>query len=170
MKLDSKLFDRIRIRPDPERLAAEASPPCEWPNCSAPGAHPAPKGRGHEGEYHRFCLEHVREYNKSYNYFAGMRNEEIIAFQKSAVTGHRPTWRMGNGTWRPGAVPRGAAAGLGMDGASDPFGLFGRFAAPAAAGRRHRPVRNAERRALMTLGLDETADGAEVKARYKALV
>ena len=35
------------------------------------GRHRAPKGRGQEGQYWRFCLDHVRVYNASYNYFAG---------------------------------------------------------------------------------------------------
>ena len=38
-----------------------------------------------EGEYYNFCLDHVREYNKSYNYFAGMADDDIVAYQRSAV-------------------------------------------------------------------------------------
>ena len=48
-----------------------------------------------ENEYWRFCLEHVREYNSSYNYFAGMSDDAVARYQKDAVTGHRPTWKMG---------------------------------------------------------------------------
>src|SRR6516164_1768075 len=76
MKLDSKFFDRLRVKPDAARLMRDACPTCERLGCTEPGLYPAPKGRGHEGEYHRYCLEHVREYNKSYNYFAGMPDEE----------------------------------------------------------------------------------------------
>ena len=63
---------------------------------------PGPKGRGQEGRYFQFCLEHVREYNASYNYFAGMTDAAVAAYQKDAVIGHRPTWAMGvNGAVRP---------------------------------------------------------------------
>ena len=51
----------------------------------------------------------------------------------------------------------------------DPFGLFGEMGSEDGS-RRRRPVRNAERKALSTLGLDETANASEVKAKYKALV
>ena len=95
MKFDSPIFDRIRIKPDPERAARVDAPPCVWPGCDSPGDYRAPKGRDAEGQYHRFCLEHVQLYNKNYNYFAGMNDAAVAAYQKSALTGHRPTWQMG---------------------------------------------------------------------------
>ena len=82
MKLDSKFFDRLRVKPDQNRLLRESCPACEWQGCKEPGLYPAPKGRGQEGKYHRFCLDHVREYNKSYNYFAGLPDEDVIKHQK----------------------------------------------------------------------------------------
>src|SRR5207253_350418 len=60
-------------------------------------------------------------------------------------------------------------------GASDPFGVFRDFGAGAAAdrdsrGAAARPIRNAERKALDTLGLEPDASPQEAKARFKALV
>ena len=52
-------------------------------------------GRDREGQYLNLCIEHVREYNKSYNYFSGLGDDDIKKFQKDALTGHRPTWAMG---------------------------------------------------------------------------
>src|SRR5438132_13324083 len=95
MNSDSPLFDRIRVRPDKDRRLRAQCPACEWPDCKTPATHRAPKGRLREGEYWRFCLEHVREYNHSYNYFSGMSDDAVLAYQKDAVTGHRPTWKMG---------------------------------------------------------------------------
>jgi hypothetical protein len=63
--------------------------------CSNIGEYRAPR-QGESG-YHWFCLSHVREYNKSYNYFAGMDAQAAQRFRKDAVVGHRPTWRMGQG-------------------------------------------------------------------------
>ena len=49
------------------------------------------------GSNFNFCLEHVREYNKSYNYFSGMPDDEIDAYRQASATGHRPTWAIGDG-------------------------------------------------------------------------
>ena len=60
MKLDSKYFDSVRVKPDHEKAVAREAPACQWKGCSAAGVHRAPRGRGHEGEYYLLCLEHVR--------------------------------------------------------------------------------------------------------------
>lgn len=163
MKLDSKIFDSIRVKPDQDRLLRDSHPQCQWVGCADAGTHKAPKGRGHDGEYHRFCLEHVRQYNKSYNYFDGMDDDAVIDYQKSAMTGHRPTWRV-NGKKQDGTDAGSPFA----DGYSDPFGFFSDM--DIANEKPRRTVRNAERRALATLSLDETATAEEVKAQYKMLV
>src|SRR5215470_11280984 len=102
MKLDSKYFDSVRVKPDHERAAREQAPVCQWRGCAAAGLHRAPKGRGREGQYYLFCLDHVRAFNASYNYFAGMSNADVEAYQKDSVTGHRPTWRVGANSWAHG--------------------------------------------------------------------
>src|SRR5437867_12631975 len=118
MKSDSPLFDRIRVKPDKDRRLRAQCPACEWPNCKAPATHRAPKGRLREQEYWRFCLDHVRQYNHDYNYFAGMTDDAVAKYQKDAVTGHRPTWKMGLG--KQGGEPAGPTIG----GTADPFNMF----------------------------------------------
>ena len=164
MKFDSPLFDRIRVRPDEDRRIKRDSPVCEWPGCAERATHRAPKGREREREYWRLCLDHVREYNQSYNYFAGMSEEAVAKYQKDAVTGHRPTWKMGSG-----------GSGQFIYGASDPFEVFrevGGHGGRPHAGRTEetRSVRNAERKALGVLGLEIEATKAEIKAQFKLLV
>src|SRR6202165_4564253 len=95
MKFDSPLFDRIRVKPGQDRRGRADRPARARPGGDGAATHRAPKGRLREGEYWRFCLEHVREYNHSYNYFAGMSDDAVARFQKDAITGHRPTWKMG---------------------------------------------------------------------------
>jgi hypothetical protein len=177
MKFDSPLFDRIRVKPGEDRRVRTSCGICDWPGCSEAAAHRAPKGRLREGEYWRFCLEHVREYNQSYNFFAGMSDDAIARYHKEAITGHRPTWKIGvNGAKSDlGGVPPGAGAQ--PQGATDPFGLFGDFGrAPRwrpVDGRfvtEGRVVRNAERKAFDTLGLDAEASATDIKARFKLLV
>ena len=170
MKLDSKIFDRIRVKPDKERLEADVHPSCDWENCGRPGVHRAPKGRHREGEYFNFCLDHVRQYNKSYNYFSGMDNDSVASFMKSASIGHRPTWKMGvnRGSEREPAQPKSFSGP-----AHDPFELFRgthNYQAETDAERRRRRMTEAQKRAFDVLKLDLSADKAEIKARFKELV
>jgi hypothetical protein len=81
MKIDSGLFDRIRVKPDKDRRLKADGPTCDWVGCSDKATHRAPKGRGREKEYWRYCLNHVREYNQSYNFFAGMNDAAVMAYQ-----------------------------------------------------------------------------------------
>ena len=181
MPIDSsKFFDRIRIKPNKlsakqEAQAREEAVMCEWPGCQSRGPHRAPKGRNQAREYFHFCLNHVREYNQSYNFFSGMNAEAVARYQKDALTGHRPTWRMGaNGS---GGKGKGASA-PDLDGAADPFSVFselngrGRWRpGPGSEARAEtRKVFNAERKALQVMGLGPDATLKEVKVKYKALV
>src|SRR3974390_2966606 len=115
MPIDSsKIFDAIRIRQNrvsakQQAHAREAAIMCEWPGCQTKGPHRAPKGRENSREYWHYCLDHVREYNQSYNFFSGMNPDAVARYQKDAMTGHRPTWKMGaNGTPGKGKGPTSA--------------------------------------------------------------
>jgi hypothetical protein len=168
MKFTSPIYDRIRVKPDMDRRLRAQCPVCEWTGCANAATHRAPKGRGKEHEYWRFCLDHVREYNHSYNFFAGMSDEAVARYQKDAITGHRPTWKMGTG----GRSARERMSGFD---ATDPFGVGEEF---GATGRKRaeqqrvetRTVHNAARKALHTLSLEEDATRAQIKARFKTLV
>ncbi len=175
MKSDSPFFDRIRVKPDKDRRLRAQCPACEWPNCEAPATHRAPKGRLREREYWQFCLEHVREYNHAYNFFAGMSTEDIARYQKEAVIGHRPTWKMGMNGGRPTSRSRSSRLHPEFTDADDPFGVFREFGGMGSARRSERlpearAVRNAERKALDALGLEADASAQEVKRRFKTLV
>ena len=166
MKLDSKYFDKIRVKPGEERKARDQFPPCEWPGCAKPGRHKAPMGRGHEGQFRHYCTEHVQQYNKSYNFFDGMKDDEVAGFQKDSRLGHRPTWKLGqNASATVGSTRRKAVSGT-----RDPFGLFTDGVEPASHHPKGRALRGTELKALQTLGLDETATPVKVKTQYKTLV
>jgi DnaJ-domain-containing protein 1 len=168
MKFDSPFFDRIRVKPAQDRRVRKAAHICEWPGCKEAGAHRAPKGRGREREHWRFCLEHAREYNQSYNFFQGMSDEDVLRYQKDAITGHRPTWKMGTGRQAdPGRFY--------TESAIDPFSMFrelgGHGAEPKSKAKTEtRAVRNVERKAFETLGLESTASRTEIKMRFHELV
>jgi DnaJ-domain-containing protein 1 len=95
-----------------------------------------------------------------------MSEDAVARYQKDAVTGHRPTWRMGF---------NGGLDGFHAQGSSDPFEVLREFGTGPRA-RVERPVpeartvRNAERKAFDTLGLEVDAAAAEIKARFKELV
>lgn len=187
MKSESPLFDRIRVargedgakpsaRPSARPAATEAR--CEHPGCAGLGEYRAPKGRGREGQYWRFCLEHVRLYNSTYNYFAGLPDDAVASFQKSAVVGHRPTWPMGaksaaaRETGARAPDPWAEAEPV-APGVADPFDVLRetRFRARADAETpRRATVQVPERRAFEALGLEPHAGAEEIKVRYKELV
>jgi hypothetical protein len=166
MKFDSPLFDKVRVKPDKDRRIKTGGPQCQWAGCKEKATHRAPKGRGSDKDYWNYCLAHVREYNQSYNFFRGMSDAAVMAYQKDALTGHRPTWKMGTGkgTVRPDFSVFGNR--------NDPFELFGEGlrAEQQARAEAARPVRNAERKALDTLGLEPGASKHQVKTRFKELV
>ena len=168
MKLDSSYFNKIRIDAGEE---PEPTPQlCEMRGCEAPGTHKAPKGRNAEGEYYWFCLDHVRHYNKSYNYFSGMKDADVQAYQKASLTGHRPTWQMGlNGKTGDTHGPA-RARGPWTAGMADPFRLFGDGFQTRGSEPDRRKVRYMEAKSLSTLGLEAGATAEEIKARYKLLV
>ncbi|KQP54960.1 DnaJ domain-containing protein [Methylobacterium sp. Leaf108] len=174
MDLNSRLFDRIRIKPTCDEPKAAAAASCETPGCQNAGLYRAPKGRKAEGQYWRFCIDHVRAYNATYNYFDGMNDAAVQAYQKDAVIGHRPTWAMGvNPATRAGKTD---APEANRDWAYvDPLGVL-RSEGVGAKTRRAAPEPMRPRhsakvlRALDVLGLDEGADTAAIKAQYKVLV
>jgi len=163
MNLNSRLFDRIRVKPSarvPEK--AEIKVPCDHPGCKAEGVFRAPKGRDREGEYFTFCKDHVREYNATYDYFRGMDDESMAKFRQADAIGHRPTWKLGQ-----------RAASSHVDET-----VFAEARAARRRGVRGKgpqteapPRYNAlALKALMTLELDGKATQAKIKARYKDLV
>lgn len=169
MNLNSRLFDSIRVKPDQRPAPAPEEPRCNFPGCNAIGQFRAPQGRDREGQFFCFCLDHVREYNASYNYFNGMSADDVAVYQRDALTGHRPTWTMGSNRAAKGFREEGDKAGT-----SDPLGMFREGGEAQRGARRREPPRPrvgiAAAKALDKLGLDETAGAPTVKARYKDLV
>ncbi|MFC7048432.1 J domain-containing protein [Emcibacter nanhaiensis] len=140
---------------------------CDHPECSAEGQHRAPKSRDRLNDYYWFCKDHVRDYNKNWDFFADMDQDQIHAWQRSSQTWHRPTWRMG-------ARAMGA---MGMDGLRDDLGIFedlagfaGRFTEKSAPDPGKSTYRAEDMRQLAVLGLDESASITDIKNAYKKLV
>lgn len=164
MKLDSKYFDKIRVTPRGSKPEPKVEKTCDWEGCDKPARHKAPKGRNFEGQFWNYCTQHVQEYNKNYNYFAGMTDGDISSAQKAAQLGDRPTWKLGENAHAAAGAKRGAARQF-----RDPHGLFGKDAKPAQS-KLGRNLRKNELQALQVLGLDDTATPEDAKKKYKLLV
>ncbi|MDD9899662.1 MAG: DnaJ domain-containing protein [Alphaproteobacteria bacterium] len=67
---------------------------CDIPGCDHKGDYRAPKSRDTLDEYYWFCLDHVQEYNRNWDYFKGMSAMEIQNQMHRTTTWDRPTWRM----------------------------------------------------------------------------
>ena len=69
---------------------------CEWTNCKEFGKFKAPTEKDNSKKFKLLCDKHIKLFNKSWNYFEGMSENEIINFLKSDVTWHRPTQQFGS--------------------------------------------------------------------------
>jgi hypothetical protein len=133
-------------------LAARA---CDWEGCCGEGLYRAPRSRTNLRSYWWFCLEHVRVYNATWNYYAGMNEREIEADLRFDGVWQRPSWPLGSAqgfTHRQ----RWQDSAFGPGGAPPP---------PPPV----RPLTEADR-ALIVLDLTPPVTVAIVKARYKILV
>ena len=69
---------------------------CEWSKCKKIGVYRAPVEKDNSKKFKLLCLEHIKAFNKSWNYFADMKEEEIENFIKSDLTWHKPTKSFGS--------------------------------------------------------------------------
>lgn len=149
----------------PQRARAYAPDPaapgrcCDMPACGMAGEYRAPKSRRNLSEYWWFCLEHVRVYNSSWDFYKGMSPAEMEAHLRADTAWQRPTWplgRLGGAVWDENTL-------------RDPLHIL-------AASRVDRARRRDADRApadlqepLATLGLAWPTTLDTVKSRYKEL-
>jgi hypothetical protein len=132
---------------------------CDHPGCREYGDYRAPKSRDALSEYYWFCLDHVRAYNASWDYYAGLGADEIENMLRNDVTWQRPTWPLGQ---RMSGTSRFDASKV-----RDGFGVFdenfesAKPAAPAAS--------SAEMNALKEMSLAYPLTVEALRARYKEL-
>ena len=68
---------------------------CSNPKCGELGIYPAPKSRDELREYLYFCINCIRDFNKSWNYFEGLSEQELEVEIRKSVTWDRPSWKFG---------------------------------------------------------------------------
>ena len=145
---------------DPVIEPASTERRCDHPECTETGIHRAPRARDALNSYYWFCLDHVRDYNKAWNYYANMSEAEVESERRKDTFWHRPTWPLG----RKGEF---------IAEMRDPFDLFGgAFGQKGdkdeskAAFRENAP----ELAALATMDLKPPVTIQALKAKYKFLV
>ena len=149
---------------------------CDRPGCDELGEFRAPghlpSGFDGPGDYHWFCLDHVRQFNAGFDFFEGMSSEEIQRAQ-SPLSGWDNETRAFRATAEIDSVPRWADF-------ADPLDAIGkrarRFRNTAEAANQSqtrsdgRPLTGDERRALDELGLPIDADRKALRNRYAKML
>jgi len=162
--------DRVTILDDMTNLDSSRAAPaiydkpfdtrgCAVSGCHTEATHRAPKSPDELDRYYWFCLEHVREYNASWDFYAGMDESQIEAHRRQDVTWRRPTWPLGSRQARDldaGRLPF-----------EDPFELLDQRTARRAITD---APRNMIDEALDVLGLSAPVSADDAKARYIELV
>ena len=128
---------------------------CAVKGCNEPGEYRAPVKPDADRQFQYFCLEHIKQFNKAWDYFRGKSQEEIEQFQRNIHTGHRPTWR------RDGRQPTTAE----MEAAFARFMNSETVFRPAAP-----PISQKLVDALTMLELEHPVTMVEIKREYKRLV
>ena len=166
-------FVDIRVRPpreDEEDVHAlkPGERRCEHPGCLQTATAKAPKSRERMDDHYWFCQPHAAEYNRGWDFFAGMNEGQIQRERERAATGDRPTWQ-----FKASRQSREAAAFAATQGrnATDPLGVFRasrrRAEADAEAARK---LGRLERNALADLDLTDDATAPQIRARYTELL
>ena len=131
---------------------------CEMPGCGAAAGYRAPRSRQTLDQYWWFCLDHVRAYNASWDFYKGMSPAQIEAQLRSDTSWQRPTWPLG----------RLGATGLPDAALRDPMSILSALdARPRRTEMQQAPAELRE--PLATLGLAWPVTIDELKARYHAL-
>jgi len=132
------------------------------PNCKALGQYRAPLSRTALNQYRWFCLEHVRAYNASWDFYKGMSPGQIEQQLRADVSWQRPTWRMGS---------MGAKVNpqqFNSDMLRDPLNILG-AAREAEMARRRSEIPPELRGPLAVLGLSWPITMLVLRDRYKDL-
>ena len=157
-------------QPSPEGAAHV----CAHPGCGVAADYRAPKSREPRDGHYWFCLDHVREYNRTWDYYSGMGPEEIEKSVRSSIVGDRPTWKLGQRT--ASGRQYKFAAGTRFDLFPEEvqaeiearMGQAKRQAEKEARARARRKL-STEEQALAVLDLAPPVEWDAIKTRYKIL-
>jgi hypothetical protein len=133
---------------------------CEWENCKEFGKFKAPLERDNSKNYKWLCEEHIKLFNKNWNYFEGMSQNEIEFFLKSDLTWHRPTQKFGSSDNFFNILWNNAL--------SDKFNFFKEKG--AINNLNNAKLSERDKDAFRVLGLDFSSDLTIIQKKFKTLV
>ncbi len=142
---------------------------CDWAGCVTMGGCKAPKSPDRLREYYNFCTIHAREYNKNWNFFSGMTDEDISEWQVGAKHGHRPTWDVRKNTGERARANKRRKAGT-TSATSEGYNIFSDKDGKAVTEAPRRRLSKMQLKALHDMGLDDGATKDDVRKRYTQLV
>ena len=90
-KLNSSILERLRS------ASHNDVHQCEWPGCREDAPHRAPRSREEFNKFRWFCKVHAAKYNKAWNFFANMTDDEVEAMVRNDTVWNRPSWPIGTG-------------------------------------------------------------------------
>jgi hypothetical protein len=133
---------------------------CEWDNCAKSGKFKAPIEKDNSKNYKWLCEEHIKLFNKNWNYFEGMSQDEFEVFLKSDLTWHRPTQKFGSFD--------NFFSILWNNALSDEFNIFKEEKLINTLNGRK--LTEKDKDAFRIIGLDFSADWASIQKEFKTLV
>lgn len=166
--MDKRLFNSNKDRRVKEALRLkgydedEQRGCCDYPGCLEDGVYKAPKSRLQLRNYYYFCLEHVREYNKAWNYHKGLNEQQVENSIRRSTTWDRPSWPFGTKHKMFESFVKGNV--------TDKFDFF-EMDSFSKNNREPNKKFNADQLdALDIMGLKPPIDIAKLKSQYKYLV
>ena len=133
---------------------------CEWENCRESGKFKAPIEKDNSKNYKWLCENHIKLFNKSWNYFEGMSQTEIENFLKSDLTWHRPTQQFGSSDNFFNILWNHAL--------SDKFNFFQKD--EKINNLKNRQFNQKDKDAFSIMGLELNADWSSIQKKFKTLV
>jgi len=133
---------------------------CEWENCKESGKFKAPQEKDNSKNYKWLCKEHIKLFNKNWNYFEGMSQDEIEDFLKSDLTWHRPTQKFASSDNFFNILWNNAL--------SDKFNFFKQE--KIANGFTVRKLSEKDKDAFRIMELELNADWSIIQKKFKTLV
>ena len=132
---------------------------CEWKNCNHIGEFKAPAEKDNSKNFKWLCKEHIKVFNKKWNYFEGMSQNEIEKFLRSDLTWHRPTQQFGSNDNYFNILWNNAL--------SDKFNIFNENS-PSRDKKRN--LCEKDKDAYKIMGLELNADWTTIQKKFKTLV
>ena len=125
---------------------------CAFLNCKEEGIYPAARSRKDINSYKYYCIEHIRDFNKSWNFFEGLTEEEFENEIRKSTTWDRPSWKFGTSNYNKKI--------------DDPFNFFNDIEDTKFSNKK---VNSKLLSSWKLLELNPTTNIEEVKKKYKSL-